>query len=288
MSVKRKMKSVIKWLLNSIPARKFVVNNITLSQNTLLDGRCALITGGTSGIGYCIAETFLKSGASVIITGRHEVKLNQALEKLKRSSMVTDRVSGIVMDISDISSMASKFMSIERVDMLVNNAGILSNSIPSVSEKEFDNVINTNLKGAYFLSQLVAERMIESKIEGNILNICSSSSLRPAISPYTLSKWGLRGFTIGLAKSLAPHGITVNGLAPGPTATPMLIKDNTDNYLELKTSPIGRYLLPEEIANLALVLVSPLGRGVVGDIIYCTGGCGTITYEDMDYSVFGR
>lgn len=130
MSVKRKMKSVIKWLLNSIPARKFVVNNITLSQNTLLDGRCALITGGTSGIGYCIAETFLKSGASVIITGRHEVKLNQALEKLKRSSMVTDRVSGIVMDISDISSMASKFMSIGRVDILVNNAGILSNSIP--------------------------------------------------------------------------------------------------------------------------------------------------------------
>lgn len=110
------------------------------------------------------------------------------------------------------------------IDILVNNAGLVGGDIRNTSEVDFDKIINTNLKSVFFLSRLIAEDMVKNGIEGNILNIASSSSLRPAISAYTLSKWGVRGLTQGLAKMFAPHGIVVNGLAPGPTATPMLGK----------------------------------------------------------------
>lgn len=121
------------------------------------------------------------------------------------------------------------------------------------------------------------------QIKGNILNIASSSSLRPAVSAYTLSKWGIRGLTLGLAKTLAPYGITVNGVAPGPTATPMLMKGDRHNITH-DGLPAGRYALPEEIANMALFLVSDMGRMVVGDIVYMTGGAALLTFEDMTYT----
>ena len=123
--------------------------------------------------------------------------------------------------------------------------------------------------------------MKENNIRGNILNIASSSSLRPAISAYTLSKWGVKGLTLGLAKALASEGITVNGLAPGPTATPMLKTDG--NNITNNKIPLGRYIMPEEISNMAVFLVSEMGRSIIGDIVYMTGGAGVVTYEDLNY-----
>ena len=90
-------------------------------------------------------------------------------------------------------------------------------------------------------SEKVGKYMKENKVEGNILNVGSSSCLRPATSAYTPSKWGIRGLTLGLAKSLAPYGITVNGIAPGPTATPMLLEDSQSNITN-NSNPIGRYV----------------------------------------------
>ena len=156
--------------------------------------------------------------------------------------------------------------------------------MPNATEHDFDRVLDTNLKGVFFLSQIFSKYLIKNHIPGNILNIASSSSLRPAVSAYTLSKWGIRGLTMGLAKSLAKYGITVNGIAPGQTATPMLHapKDNLSN----NTCPLGRWILPEEIANGALFLVSDLGRAVVGDILYMTGGSALLSFEDMNYNIF--
>lgn len=128
--------------------------------------------------------------------------------------------------------------------------------------------------------------MKENQIKGNILNIASSSSLRPAVSAYTLSKWGIRGLTLGLAKVLAPYGITVNGIAPGPTATPML-KSDVDSITN-NDIPLGRFVMPEEIANMAVFLVSEMGRSIIGDIVYMTGGAGVVTYEDMKYNFESR
>ncbi len=155
--------------------------------------------------------------------------------------------------------------------------------MPNATEEEYDKVMDTNLKGAFFLSQMAGKYFVENKIRGNILNIASASSLRPADSAYTLSKWGLRALTLGLAKSLGEYGITVNGIAPGPTATPMMIKGDNAN-MALERIPLGRYIMPEEIANMGVTLVSEMGRSIMGDIVYMTGGAGNLTYDDVRYS----
>ncbi len=254
---------------------------VQLSPNELLKGRRALVTGGTSGIGFSIAESFLKAGADVIITGRTQSRLDVAVSTLSKYG----NISSCALDNTDVSSFEEIFYRLlsggNDIDILVNNAGVLGAVLPNAKETDYDLVLNTNLKGAFFLSQLVGKYMKENHIKGNILNIASSSSLRPAVSAYTLSKWGLRGLTLGLAKVLAPYGITVNGLAPGPTATPMLNADN--NNITNDNIPLGRYVMPEEIANMAVFLVSEMGRSIIGDIVYMTGGAGVVTYEDMNY-----
>lgn len=186
-------------------------------------------------------------------------------------------------DVNSFDSTLDEILSMTgHIDILVNNAGVIGGYLPNACEEEYDNVMDTNLKGAFFLSRVVAKHMIAYKINGNILNICSSSSVRPVNSAYALSKWGLRGLTLGLAKSLVKHGIIVNGIAPGPTATPMLNKIQGES-IDNKYNPIGRMIMPEEIANMAVFLTSNYGRTIVGDVIYMSGGAGLITYDDVSY-----
>ena len=111
----------------------------------------------------------------------------------------------------------------------------------------------------------------------------TSSSLRPATSAYTLTKNAIYGFTKGLAKILSPYGITVNGIAPGPTATPMLMPNGIKENIVFH-NPLGRYVLPGEIANMAVFLVSNMGRSIIGDMIFMTGGSGVVTFDDVNYS----
>lgn len=288
MRVKTIIKRAVKYILFGVPTtNKISANIVSISPNKLLYGRTALITGGTSGIGKSIAESFVRSGANVVITGRNQKKIADVCKQLSNAG--ESEVLGFAMDNAMPSSFETHFEQIRKllkgkeIDILVNNAGIGGGDISNTSEEEFDKVMSTNLKGAFFLSRLVGRYMIDNQIRGNILNIASSSSLRPACSAYTFSKWGLRGFTLGLAKVLAPYGITVNGLAPGPTATPMLKRDASD--ITFHKNPTGRYAMPEEIANMAVVLTSGMGRMIVGDVIYMTGGAGLITLDDIDYSI---
>lgn len=287
MSVKKYVKRVGRYLLKGLPVNHITTNIVTIAPNELLKGRKALVTGGTSGIGYAIANAFLRSGASVTITGRTEHRLDDSIKKLaEENPSAKDRISFVVMDNKEVSSFKTLFDShpiLKETGILVNNAGVLGGDISQVTEEDYDSILDTNLKGTFFLSQLVAWNMKERGIKGNILNIASSSSLRPATSAYTISKWGIRGLTLGLAKVLAPYGITVNGLAPGPTATPMLMGGVKIRDISLENNPTGRYAMPEEIANMAVVLASGMGRMVVGDIVYMTGGAGLITLDDTYY-----
>ena len=277
-----------RYVIKGVPVINVSANIVTIPQNNLLDGRVALITGGTSGIGYEIAKKYLQSGCSVIITGRDHSRINIACEKLKEETS-SSNVCGFVLNNQSIPStfhdVLLEIISVyKRLDILVNNAGVLTKeTVSTENEAQYDQVLDTNLKGPFFLAQAVGNYFIENNIHGNILNIGSSSCLRPAASAYTLSKWGIRGLTLGLAKTLAPYGITVNGIAPGQTLTGMIPTLNKEANIYLQSVPLGRYILPEEIANMALFLVSEMGRSILGDMIYMTGGAGILTYEDFPY-----
>ena len=279
------LKRVFLFVTRGVPVNHVSVNLVNLPPNDLLKGRWALITGGASGIGYAIAKAFLSAGASVILTGRDEDKLQGKKNELDNMRLGAGKVHVCVMDNMDVASFASAFgrcLSLaggNGIDILVNNAGVDGEAMPNVTEEGYDRVLDTNLKGTFFLSQMVGKYMVEKQIRGNILNISSSSSLRPANSPYILSKWGIRALTLGLAKSLVSHGITVNSIAPGPTVTPLAkLKDTSD--IACDAIPMGRYVMPEEIANMAVVLVSGLGRSIVGDTVFMTGGIGNLTVDD--------
>ena len=281
-----KIKRIVKYILYGVPVKNVVTANIgVIAPNEMLKGKTALVTGGTSGIGKAIAQAFLNSGAKVIITGRNQEKADKVCREIKGSDDTP--VFAIELDNTVPESFSKKIQEIlalpgvEKIDILVNNAGLLGGDISNTSIEEFDKVVDTNLRGSFFLSRDIAHYMINNGIRGNILNIASSSSLRPAASAYTLSKWGLRGMTLGLAKTLSPYGIVVNGIAPGPTATPMLKKDASD--IAFDGNPAGRYAMPDEIANMAVMLTSSMGRMVVGDIVYMTGGSGLITFDDIEY-----
>ena len=277
---------VVSYILRQISLKKVTANVVSIAPNDLLKGKTAIITGGTSGIGLSIAKSFINSGANVIITGRNRNKLNHAYELLK-SLGTSVTVEVLELDNSDIASIEEKIPEFLKkhvnVDILVNNAGVIGGFWSNATSEQYDNVMNTNLKGTFFLSRLIARHMIKNKIEGHIVNICSSSSNRPADSAYALSKWGLKGFTLGMAKSLIKHGVIVNGIAPGPTATPMLGKGGENIRIDNRFSPLGRMTLPEEIANMAVFLASPLGNSIVGDVINMSGGSGLITFDDISY-----
>lgn len=280
------IKSLIKKIFALIfPPKKIVANIVSLAQTDLLNGKTALITGGTSGIGKAIAVAFLNAGADVIITGRNIEKTQHTAEELSQK-YPQRQVFGIDLDNTKVETFQTKLSEIQKlvgekhIEILVNNAGVNGGDGYNCNEKDYDGILDTNLKGVFFLSRTIAEYMITNNIQGNILNIASSSSLRPATSPYIISKWGIRGITVGFAKKMIKHGIVVNGLAPGPTFTPMLVKDDSDN-IAISNNPSGRFAMPEEIANMAVILTSGLGRMIVGDIIYMTGGAGTITVDDV-------
>lgn len=260
-----------------------------IAPNTLLKDRTALITGGTSGIGYAISKAFLQAGASVVITGRNEEKTADAVLSLLQYVKDDARIIGLAMDNTKPKEFEAKLDEInsllgenKHIDILVNNAGVQGAKFGSANEEEYDLVMDTNLKGPFFLSQLIARRMVNEGIKGNILNICSASSLRPAGDAYTLSKVALKALTQGMAKTLVGKGIIVNGIAPGPTATPMLHRDAVGD-ISAPFNPLGRCALPEEIANMAVMLCSTLGRTIVGSVVYMTGGAGLLTKDDVKY-----
>lgn len=288
MTLKNNIKRFAKLILTKRPIH-MTANIVQLTPSELLKGRWALITGGSSGIGFAIAKAMLNAGASVIITGRNETKLKNAYDTLLGSVEDKKRIVYEVMNNTDIDLYPSHLQSIKKkmregeISILVNNAGILGGQFGTASHEDFDNIINTNLKGTFFLSQMIGHNMKDNHIKGNILNIGSSSSNRPAASAYTISKWGIRGLTLGMAKALIPHGIVVNAIAPGPTATPMLLSDDKQGIAH-PNNPLGRFATPEEVANMAVLLTSGMGRTIVGDMIFMTGGAGILTFDDMNYS----
>lgn len=274
-----KLKNAARFAVMLFKEEKKIPIPAPINTTELLLGKVALLTGGSGGIGLAMAESFLKSGAKVIIAGTNEDKLRSSWEKLGGGV----NLSYIVIDVLDVKSMPERVRSAaalfpeNRIDILVNSAGVVSHSdFINMSESEYDSIMDINAKGTFFMSQAVAKYMIENQIKGHILNVTSSSALRPAWTPYQMSKWAVRGLTLGMADRLLPYGIVVNAIGPGPTATPMLSKNEGDSIYH-PTTPAGRFAMPQEIAALATFMVSDMGDLIVGDTFYMTGGSGTTT-----------
>lgn len=276
-----KIVKYIKEGLNLVRTREIKPIIITKDNSELLAGKVALITGGSSGIGLEIAKKFLSCGCKVIIGGTNEEKMKKICKEIDNENL-----KYIVLNVINIKEIPNKIAKVvdmfedKRIDILVNSAGVVSKSnFFDMTEEEYDKIMDTNAKGTFFMSKYVGKYMIDNKIKGHILNLSSSSSLRPAWTPYQISKWAVKGLTLGLADIFIKYGIVVNAIAPGPTATPMLNKKDGDS-IEIPDNPSGRYAMPVEIANLAVFMASSMGDLIVGDTFYITGGSGTITYHN--------
>ena len=242
----------------------------------VLQGKNVLITGGSSGIGLAIAKKCVLCGANVLITGRNINKLEQAVLEIGK-----ERCSYIVWDISAIGDIKIKLGECQsllggEISVLINNAGIAPSKFwGNVDEEEWEKIYATNLKGLFFLTQELVKSWKTQAKESyrKIINISSQGGFVGATYPYRMVKWDIRGFTEGLGKMLIKDRIIVNGIAPGVVKTSMqgFSLSQGDN-LYTNQNPIERVILPEEIAELALFLISDASNAIVGQTIVCDGG----------------
>ncbi len=278
------MKNEIRRILTALEQVKEVykfggVSKITIatpSYEKVLEDKCILITGGSSGIGLAIAKKCISVGAKVIITGRNESKLVKAIDCLGANNchyLVWD-----VSKTSEVSEQLERCVDIigGEVDILINNAGIApSKFFGNVDEEEWNKIYDTNLKGNYFLTQEIVKRWKKSKTNNyrKIINISSQGGFVGATYPYRMTKWDLRGLTEGLGQTLIKDRIIVNGIAPGVVRTSMqeFSLQQGDNFFT-NQNPIHRVCLPEEIAELAVFLISDACNFIVGQTIVCDGG----------------
>ena len=276
------VKKQLKKIVNILCAfRKIVrdggvtyVNVAQISHGGVLKGKTALVTGGSRGIGFEIAKKFISEGAVVVITGRNTEHLKAASEAIDSPNL-----KSIIWDISDVPQIREKLMdsiALARgnLDIVVNNAGVYSSSdFFETSEEMWDNIINTNSKGPFFLSQAISNYWIgKEKKGGKILNVASSGGFVGAMTPYRMSKWSMVGLTRGLGLLLFPRGIIVNGIAPGMSSSDMLGFNADDNAYAPHYAPSFRVARVEEIAELALFLASDAANYIVGQTVICDGG----------------
>jgi len=252
------------------------INISTINYGEILKDKRILITGGSTGIGFSIAKKCIQEGALVVITGRNENKLSQAKEEINSQLLKT-----LVWDITKVSyiedGIAKAIELLEgEIDVLVNNAGVNSGvQFPDVTEEMWDEMYATNSKGLFFLTQSLCNQWMKEEKNKfkKVINISSQGGFVGATYPYRMTKWDVAGLTQGLGIKLAPFGIIVNGIAPGIVATNMQpnCKDQKENVYYPR-NPLERFALPEEIAELAIFLISDASNFIVGQTIVCDGG----------------
>jgi gluconate 5-dehydrogenase len=245
-----------------------------------LSGRVALVTGAYRGLGFSIARGLAQAGATVILNGRKPDELARAAKTLTDSGLKAD------VAVFDITDRAAIKVAVDAavakhgtIDILVNNAGIQRRGgLVDFTEKDWDDIIATNLTAPFVVSQAVLPGMIAKK-RGKIIHIASmlSELARPTVVPYTAAKGGVRQLTRGMAVELAPMGIQVNAIAPGYFATEMnraLIDNAEFNAWVCKRTPAGRWGQPDELAGIAVYLASAASDYMTGQLLMVDGGMG--------------
>ena len=243
-----------------------------------LDGRIALVTGSSTGIGFALARGLAQAGAVLVLNARNPERLEAARAALAAEGHT---VHARAFDVTDGAAVQAAVASIEAevapIDILVNNAGgTRRGAFHELTLDDWRSVMSTNLDGLFVTGQAVAQRMV-ARGRGRIINICSVMSElgRPGTSAYTASKGAAKMLTKGMAIDLGPHGINVNGIGPGYFKTELtdkLVNDSTFSSWLVNRTPNRRWGDVDDLAGAAVFLASDASRFVNGHILYVDGG----------------
>jgi gluconate 5-dehydrogenase len=243
-----------------------------------LDGRIALVTGSSAGIGCALAKGLAEAGATVVVNGRSPQKVEAVVAQIAAEG---GKAHGAIFDVTESAQVRAGVARIEAeigpIDILVNNAGVQRRTVlEDFPEETWRELMKTNLDSVFFVGQAVARAMIP-RGRGRIINICSVQSElgRPSIAPYTASKGGVKMLTKGMAIDWGKHGIRVNGLGPGYFRTELnkaLVEDEKFSAWLSARTPLGRWGDVEELVGAAIFLASDASTFVNGHILYVDGG----------------
>jgi NAD(P)-dependent dehydrogenase (short-subunit alcohol dehydrogenase family) len=243
-----------------------------------VSGQAVLVSGGSRGIGRAIAEGFARRGARVVITGRDQSTLDQATAEMASLGMT---VQPVVCDVAQPEAIGRTVERVirdyGRIDTLINVAGVnRRKAATSVTEEDYDYLLDINLKGAFLLSQAVGRHMLE-RCSGVQINIASLATERPLkhAAPYAMSKAGLGQMTRALAMEWGSSGVRVNAIAPGFIITDLTRKMWTDEGMQAwakANTPQRRLGRPEDLVGTALFLASPASAFLTGQVLYVDGG----------------
>lgn len=245
-----------------------------------LQGKAALITGSSSGIGRAIALAYAQEGADVVVHyNRDQASADAVVQEIQKLGRKSAAFGANVAQVAAVQTLIDQAVqALGKLDVLVCSAGLeIQEPFLEVSEEHYDLVLDVNLKGTYFAAQAAAKQMVKQGSGGRLINI---SSIHEDVaflnySSYCLSKGGVRMFARTACQELAPHGITINNIAPGAVATPINTRtlQNTELLTELKALiPLARLATPEEVASVAVYLASDDAAYVTGSTYYMDGG----------------
>src|SRR5262245_23904051 len=243
-----------------------------------LQGKRALVTGASSGLGRHFAASLAREGATVFAAARSADKLAELVAEIRAAG---GSAQSVKMDVTDAASVKSAFDEIDAaggaVDVIVNNAGLaVSRPLLEQSEADWDTVVGTNLKGAWLVAQEAARRLVAAKRPGSIINIASITGERVAggVVPYCTSKAGVIHMTRAMALELARHSVRVNALAPGYVQTELnrdFLASEAGERLRSRI-PQRRFGLPDELDGPLLLLASDASSYITGSVIAADGG----------------
>lgn len=243
-------------------------------------GKVAIVTGSSSGIGQSIAIRLGSEGASVVVDyNSHPEGADETKSKIEAAGGKAITIQADVTKPTDVQNMVEQaWQQFGSCDILVNNAGVERHApFWEATEADYDLVLGTNLKAAFFLTQRFVQKLMEAKKPGSVINISSvhEDMVFPNFASYCAAKGGIRMLMRDLAMELGPYGITVNNVAPGAINTPInksLLEDKPKLDALLRNIPLGRLGTPEEVASIVAFLASEEAAYVTGSTYFVDGG----------------